>query len=143
MRHPDSLIKLFKQYPNLPKDKEVNASLADREWRSHSYLEPILLQCHSEDEQAKISQSQLLYFFSFSMPFSNLTAEREFSAFKLIKTDRRNLLNNVSVTSLMQIKHWGVNEDHSASNVLIKKALIDKVKSVKANLPIPDQTQGL
>lgn len=50
MRHPDSLIKLFKQYPNLPKDKEVNASLADREWRSHSYLEPILLQCHSEDE---------------------------------------------------------------------------------------------
>lgn len=49
-RNPDSLVKLFKQYPNLAKDKDVNVSQADREWRSHSHLEPILLQCESEDE---------------------------------------------------------------------------------------------
>ncbi|KAK4037341.1 hypothetical protein OUZ56_029378 [Daphnia magna] len=61
--------------------------------------------------------------FLFSMPFSNATAERELSAFKLIKTDHRNSLNNVTVTSLMRIKHWGVNEDHFASNVVIKKYL--------------------
>jgi hypothetical protein len=44
----DSLLALFKRYPNLA--KQVNCSNGDREWRTHSHLEPTLLLCETEDE---------------------------------------------------------------------------------------------
>jgi hypothetical protein len=67
------------------------------------------------------------------MPFSNVIAEREFSAFKLIKTDR-NPLHILTVCSLLRIKHWGSNEDNSASTVVIPKAY-------KKSLPLTSKFQ--
>ena len=121
-------------------------------------MEPILLRCDTEDEvrvldtetywnrvlslkidgKPRFPNLSICIDFLFSMPFSNVIAEREFSAFKLIKTDHRNPLHNLTVCSLLRIKHWGSNEDHSASSVVIPKALVDKVKSVKANVSIAD-----
>lgn len=156
-RNPDSLIALFKQCPNL--ENQLNASHADREWWSHSYLEPVLLNWNSEDEvrvldaetywdrvlplkidrKSRFPNLSICIEFLFSMPFSNEIAERESSAFKLIKTDHRNPFPNLTVCSLLRIKHWGgggSNEEHSASNVVITKSLVDRVNTVKANVSI-------
>lgn len=35
-------------YPNL--EKQLNSSHADREWRRHSHLEPVLLRSDTKDE---------------------------------------------------------------------------------------------
>jgi hypothetical protein len=55
------------------------------------------------------------------------------------KEEIRNVSRICSCSSTHhRIKHWGSNEDHSASSVVIPKGLVDKVESAKANVSIAD-----
>ena len=59
----------------------------------------------------------------FSLPFSNVPAERLFSLLKLIKTDMRNSRENVTLVSLIRVDYWLKNEDKTSSTVSIPKAI--------------------
>jgi len=60
----------------------------------------------------------------FSLPFSIVPAERSFSHLKLIKTDIRNIFENVTLVSLIRVNYWLENEDKTPSTVSIPKAVV-------------------
>ena len=72
----------------------------------------------------------------FSMPFSNVAAERIFSVLKLVKTQQRNQLHNVTLTSLVHVKDWLKKENWNTSNAVFSEGLIKSVSSVVASRPI-------
>lgn len=71
-----------------------------------------------------------------SMPCSNASSERAFSIVKNIKTNKRNSLRNLTISSLMRIKNWLKTQSFTASNAVISQKMISTVQGVKSNAPI-------
>ena len=59
----------------------------------------------------------------FSWPFSKVQATRLFDLPKLIKTDIRNSVKNVTLVSRIKVSYWLKNEDKISSTVSILKAV--------------------
>ena len=159
---PSHLDDLFDRFPQLLKD--VTKLNAECEWRGQSTLSLEQLDCATEDEinimtpdvywdrvsrlkrDGKLMFPSLMKCISFllSMPFSNVAAEREFSVLKLIKTDHRNSLHNITVASLMRIKHWLSKTNTTAVTADFSNTkLLKKVRRVKANRAINTSTKSL
>ncbi len=69
----------------------------------------------------------------FSLPVSNATAEREFSQLKLIKTEKRNNLDDLTITSLLRVKHWLNRNEAEAHTIQLSEDLLKTVLKVQAN----------
>ena len=65
-----------------------------------------------------------------------MEAEREFSKLKLILTDLRNALHEVSISSLMKTTHWLSNQGKTASTVDFPSKLVQTCLTVQASAPI-------
>lgn len=153
--NPRDLSALYQSFPVLSLDVKIEDT--ESEWRSHSSLSLADLGCQTKDELNSLdpteywkrvfslkkddktfSKLEHCIAFLFSMPFSNVPAEREFSVLKLIKTAQRNSLHNVTVSSLMRIKHWLTKLGKTASSVEFNEYLLQQVRTVKANRTIDD-----
>ena len=66
------------------------------------------------------------------LPFSNVPAEPLFSLLKLIKTDLRNRIENITLVSLIQVNYWLKNKDKTSSTVSIQKAVAGFKKKTNA-----------
>jgi hypothetical protein len=152
--YPSTLDRLFRRFPMLL--KEVDAHKAVEEWRDHVHIDPSIFDCANEAAITLIEPEKywatvfkverngapcytnlkICIAFLFSMPFSNAAAERVFSVLKLVKTAHRNLLHNVTLSSLVHVKDWLRNNGYDASNAIFSAELIKKVLSVVANRPI-------
>lgn len=76
------------------------------------------------------------------MPFSNAAAERIFSVLKLVKTQQRNQLHNLTLSSLVYIKDWLKRENKNSSDADFSNDLIKSVLSVSANRSIEPGSRG-
>lgn len=74
-----------------------------------------------------------------------MSAEREFSQLKEIKTDRRNYLNDISIASLLNLKHW-LNccdkDSQVAHSVNLPEDMINSVIKVIARGPISNHPKA-
>ncbi|KAK4026960.1 hypothetical protein OUZ56_015981 [Daphnia magna] len=152
---PSNLTSLFQRFPVL--GKNINTSKAELDWRSHIHLEPeffgcandgsvrlldaesywsTVLKCKTPNGSTKCPNLAVCIAFLFSMPYSNVAAERVFSMLKLIKTDGRNSLHNITLSSLMRIKDWLKVTGRSACDAEFREQLIKSVLSVVANQAI-------
>lgn len=68
-----------------------------------------------------------------SLRFSLPTAEREFSQLKLIKTEKRNNLDDLTINSLLRVEHWLNRNEAKAHNIQLSEDLLKTVSKVKAN----------
>ena len=152
--NPTTLDRLFSRFPNL--QKGVNSQKAVQEWRDHVHIDPVLFDCANEEAISLLDSEKywatvfsvtkngapcypnlnICIGFLFSMPFSNVAAERIFSVLKLVKTQQRNQLHNVTLTSLVHVKDWLKKENWNASNAVFSEGLIKSVSSVVASRPI-------
>ena len=102
--NPTTLDRLFSRFPNL--QKGVNSQKAVQEWRDHVHIDPVLFDCANEEAISLLDSEKywatvfsvtkngapcypnlnICIGFLFSMPFSNVAAERIFSVLKLVKT---------------------------------------------------------
>lgn len=157
-----SLDHVFTRFPNLK--EAVNPAQAEIEWRSHTRLKPsdlgdgqftadelnkmlpedywpIIFKICRPSGAPSFPNLKIIIAFLLSMPCSNVIAEREFSSLKLIKTLQRNRLHNLTITSLMRVKHMLKNKNKNASDVPIDASMINDILKVKANVSIAEGIQ--
>lgn len=151
-----SLAVVLKRFPILSGDIPDPQTL-DNEWRGHKSLRFSLF---SKESNAEVSDMDCLDYWKvifslkdalgnlkfpslvkvvtllFSLPVSNAVAERLYSKLKNIKTEKRNLLKDITVASLIKIKDWIKLQGKPLDQIIFPDELINFVLKVKANQTI-------
>ena len=153
--NPPTLRSLFLRFPNLT--NWCDRSKAELEWRSQCILsleeigassedyvqimDPIeywkIISNMKRDQKLRFPNLRVIISFLLSMPYSNASAERSFSALKLNKTKQRNSLKNETIVSLFRIKSWLKKEGKTAATVTFPDWLVNRVSRVRANKKLP------
>lgn len=158
------LKSLFDRFPQL--HQMCCYSSAEQEWESLSMFETSVFgkQTESEVKSMAIEEFWQIVFqlrtitdsprfpnlivcvsLLFSLPASNVSAEREFSQLKEIKTDRRNCLHDITIASLLNVKHWLTRcdkENQDAHTVELPEGMIKSVLKVDASEPISNHPKS-
>lgn len=139
--NPTSLINIVKKY--LPKHCEVDLSELDKEWRKQCLLSPKEQDVdvptywrkmfNHKDHGSHFKFLPLLVNFFFSLPFSNAVTERMFSTLKNIKTEKRNRLDNETLSSILCVKYGMKRTKLSSTDLMKKKIKIPHLKNVHSN----------
>ena len=153
--NPPTLRSSFLRFPNLT--TWCDRSKAELEWRSQCILsleeigassedyvqimDPIeywkIISNMKRDQKLRFPNLRVIISFLLSMPYSNASAERSFSALKLNKTKQRNSLKNETIVSLFRIKSWLKKEGKTAATVTFPDWLVNRVSRVRANKKLP------
>ena len=154
---PAGLSDIFERFPVLKSN--CDSFQAEIEWRSHANLTYEELGCTSDDavllldaetywrrvlsfkqtpSNLKFLNLKKVIVFMFSLPSSNASAERVFSALKMIKTELRNSLSNNTLVNIVRIKHWLKAHGWTSSTVEFDKEMIQRVLNVRANKRLLD-----
>ena len=86
---------------------------------------------------------KLAVIFVFTLPFSNVVVERFFSAVKIIKTDRRNLLKTETLRGILKTKYGMKRAQESATCIRGDEQLLLHMKRVKASATIGKKDEGV
>lgn len=139
---PSTIYPLAKKYCLLNPSLGVDFQLLDAQWRAKNSIKndaddmvgywKNILSC--KDAQGKCRFDELSKFVSlfFSLPFSNALTERLFSCLKNIKTDKRNRLDNETLSAILCVKYGSArkNMDHT----FFLKNKVQLPKKVTSNL---------
>lgn len=126
--NPPSVYKIAKKY--LPEHVNVNYEELDKDWRSQRLIVTAdkststtaywknLFEKSEMGKPTFIELPKLVNFFM-SLPFSNAGIERVFSSLKTIKTDKRNRLDNETLSALITVK-YGLERTRLSSTKILK-----------------------
>ena len=133
----DSLIKIFRQFENMPSLKGINIINLEEQY---SQLTDYILQYQTNYREIERHQMWSILYdvkksdnsfadifefikLCFCIPFSNAKVERFFNFMKIIKTDWRSRLGAKKLTSLIRIKVEGPNLDQFAQRYCSKSVI--------------------
>ena len=77
-----------------------------------------------------------------TLPFSNAVVEQFFSTLKDVKTDHRNSLKSVTLTSIMQAKSGMKRKKHFSRDLEVDAPLLKRLKCVRANVTADECVQS-
>lgn len=138
--NPPTIYPIAKKY--LPSHIDINLGELDIEWRSQSLLTNNAdnmfeyWKCVStikENGKPRFTCLPIFVKYFLSLPFSNAAIERLFSAMKTIKTEKRNRLDNETITSLLSVKYGLKRMKETSVNILKNQLNIPQLKFVQAN----------
>ncbi|KAG8184778.1 hypothetical protein JTE90_011564 [Oedothorax gibbosus] len=137
---PISLQPVAKKYLIHRTELNFNISRLDSHWREHIFLENTADDLHEywkgifkvkEGSKLKYEELSKCVSLFLALPFSNAVTERLFSSLKIVKSDKRNRLNDETLSSLLCVKH-GMKRTKQDTMYLMENNVLGK-KYVKSN----------
>ena len=84
-----------------------------------------------------VNLRHVIYCF-FSLPFSNVVAERLFSTLKEVKTDKQNKLSTLTLSAILRTKCGTKRMNKHSSSLIFDHELEKRLKEVQASATVED-----